>query len=197
MRSSMNKLFWSVGLTVLCACTSCANIDDEPGETESEFLHLIVNPNTEFAPSPNVEEMVAVYPYPIPSTPPLTFSVYLQSEDAGKDVKAVLLVDYGHMSKGGSPYSAGFPAKTLPAGSWVDGPREVTAEWNPLGVQPGCHTVTLIVTHEFKETPADYWCPVDPDDFDMITWFVAVCDEEGGYCDCEPDQDEHAYCEWP
>lgn len=102
------------------------------------------------------------------------FSALVMSEDVGEPVKVALYIDYGEPNVEGRPFHKAltlFP--DLPAGKLSDGGRRIRAHLFPEqeNVEPGCHTVTMIVSHEF-----DYsGCPKSLDDSSQLTWTVLRC----------------------
>jgi len=108
---------------------------------------------------------------------PLTFAGFVRSEDVGDDLEVRLLKDYGKPGSGGKPYVASSPGITVQPGTWGQGARPVSATWtdDELGLAPGCHRLTLMVSHKF----ADNGCPDDAGDYDAITWTVVRCAPEG------------------
>lgn len=110
---------------------------------------------------------------------PVEFSAYVESEDAGQAVQAVLLVDHGDTSGvSNGPYRGFVPGNSLPPGRLVDGPRgPLSISWHPQTAEvSGCHTVTLMATHQFQQSFGAYYCAADSDDVDTLTWVVALCD---------------------
>lgn len=90
-----------------------------------------------------------------------------------------MLIDYGDTSGvSNGPYRGFVPGEALPAGHLMQGPRgPLSISWRPqTAASAGCHTVTLIATHQFRQTSGAYYCAADPSDVDMLTWVVAACD---------------------
>lgn len=114
---------------------------------------------------------------------PLEFSVSVVSEDAEDDVVGRLVLDYG-IEVDGRPYHQplGDPG-SVAAATLDDGPRTLTARWEST-YKPtlGCHYVSLLATHDLNFATG---CPVDPADFDFLTWTVIVCDSSQAPC-CDP-----------
>lgn len=102
------------------------------------------------------------------------FSAMVMSEDVGQPVKVALYIDYGEPNVEGRPFHKAlilFPE--IPPGRMSDNPRQVRAHLYPEqeNVEPGCHTVTMIVSHEF-----DYsGCPKSLADSSQLTWTVLRC----------------------
>ena len=110
------------------------------------------------------------------------FKAQVVSEDAGQPLLEVLLIDYGIETLPGQPWREAQPGPKLPPKSLADGPRSVRHTWNAQ-VALGCHTVTMLVTHEVRGGGLDFFCPLSADDFDTLTWVVSLCDEVKGECD--------------
>ncbi|MRG97671.1 hypothetical protein [Polyangium spumosum] len=112
---------------------------------------------------------------------PITATV--ASEDAGESVKVALYVDYGEMNPVGQPFRFAFPNfQELPAATLADGPRPLQGvRWNSrvYPLEPGCHRLTLVVSHEFDTGTG---CPKDLRDSSQITWQFRQC----GVGDCPP-----------
>lgn len=117
---------------------------------------------------------------------PLKFSASVLSEDAGERVRVSLLVDYGvpnpltgHVFQDAEAFN-----QPLPPGTLADGPRRITASLVPAlrMPSPGCHTVTMMVTHEFDPVSG---CPVSKADSSYLVWFVYKCGDTG----CPPTVD--------
>ncbi|HRI69774.1 MAG TPA: hypothetical protein PK156_36345 [Polyangium sp.] len=112
------------------------------------------------------------------------------SEDKGESVKVALYVDYGVLNGLSQPFSAIVQAwPDLEAGTLAEGPRPLLGlRWvdGIVGIQPGCHRLTLMATHAFDATTR---CPVNLNDSSQITWHFRQCDI--GECpeslvDCPP-----------
>ena len=130
------------------------------------------------------------------------FSATVISEDAGQRLFSALLIDYGKESIGGAPWLAEQVGPRLDAKTAADGPRDVRINWKPGNqLNTGCHTVTLLVTHETKGGGVDHLCPTDANDFDTLTWVVSLCDDDNGAVECSFDgcavdgEENFKYCE--
>ncbi len=132
---------------------------------------------------------------------PVPIAAEVLSEDAGDDLEAVLLVDYGYMaSENSPPWREAVPVDVTAPGTLSEGPRPVTGTWTPRKnvVEAGCHTLTLLVTHQKSGQNPGFWCPADPDDYDTLTWFVALCEDLAtcNYGGCHiAGEDTYSYCE--
>jgi hypothetical protein len=140
--------------------------------------------------SPDLREIVII------DQPAIEFRASVLSEDADDSVKVSLLIDYGIKSDVDErPYrDAEDRNKEVPPGALADGPRDVVAKLFPdvifWGVpQAGCHTVTMMVSHNFDSASG---CPNTLEDSSQLTWQVIRCDEtpcEPDFADFDPRQD--------
>jgi hypothetical protein len=161
---------WILMPSSACLVTSSPTFD-EPTQTKP-FLDY------ETA-SPDPREIFVITPGVVEKVP---FSATVTSEDVEEDVRVKMLVDYGECGSNGSPFRDSFGASPVPAATFDDGARKAIIDVTPdqLGLDLGCHRLTMIVSHEFDDLVG---CPVDPDDFTQITWTVLVCDED---CEFDP-----------
>ena len=121
-----------------------------------------------------------------PQTPtykPKVFRALLLSEDLDEHVEGVLLTDYGVPNAiTNRPYAHDEAIPNQNPATLSAGARELSVEWNPspasLVAGTGCHSVTLLVTHEFTRgnDGARFFCPDDPNDFSTLSWFVVLCE---------------------
>jgi hypothetical protein len=115
------------------------------------------------------------------------FSADVVSEDQGAKVKGHLYIDYGKRV-GDNIYAdliTEFPE--LPPSTMADTTkRNIRGKWNIDSNAPatGCHTVTLIVSHEFD---AETSCPVCRNDSSQLTWPVFACPPNTAASECVPD----------
>lgn len=183
-----------------CLVTSSPTFED-PERTPPFLVGPSAQPDIRYI---KVVDATAVKP------PAVEFSAQVRSEDNGDDVLGRLVLDYG-VPLGGPDYPYQDILKDLvsvPASTMDDESRVLTAVWFPRSdvTTAGCHTVTLFTTHEMN---FEKGCPVDPTDFDSLTWTVLVC-TEAPCCDptlppdaggCPPFQcpavDESARCDAP
>jgi hypothetical protein len=114
-----------------------------------------------------------------PSTPSKTFSAFVRGEDAGRPVEVRLLLDYGWPNDLGRPFRLSSAGPSVEAASGDDDPRPIKVTWTQgtLPMQPGCHRLTLMVSHEFDDGGTG--CPVSADDYDLVSWLVLKCDALG------------------
>jgi hypothetical protein len=122
------------------------------------------------------------------TTPSKVFSAEVVSEDNGQQVLGLLYVDYGYNPPGtDQPFRAMVAnIRELDPSTLTDpNARTMRVTWLPeiTGTSSGCHTVTLIASHDFdRETQ----CPKCLSDSSQITWQVFVCNSAIGD-DCKPD----------
>ncbi|MBW2523557.1 MAG: hypothetical protein JRI23_05255 [Deltaproteobacteria bacterium] len=189
-------------MTMLALASTSCLVTSSPDFTPPERTRPEIVTNDEFGPNPAQGELVVFYPT-AGEYSPVEFAAWVQSEDADQNVLTVLLIDYGDESGvQNGPWRSYVPGKPLPAGTFSQGPRgPVTINWRPEKLEtPGCHTVTLLVTHEFWLDPTEgYWCPKDGQDASTLTWFVAVCEtanpDECDYTNCPVrGQGTRTYC---
>jgi len=114
----------------------------------------------------------------------LRITASVLSEDVGESVKVALYADYGaRIENSKFPYryiSLNF--LDLPASTLADGPRpleDVTWVIGNPPLDPGCHRLTLMVTHEFAKPSL---CPANLNDSSQVTWHLRQCDVG----DCPP-----------
>jgi hypothetical protein len=168
--------------TVWCGCISMAAMfllaaceDDETGPQCGQRSRPFLLGESA---SPHLGDMTVFQRNPATSQyTPIEFSADMVSDDAGQPVQSVLLIDYGDdnaVSNG--PYRSFVPGEPLDPACMLDGPRHVSIPWRPLAQEPiGCHTVTLMVTHQFELKNSAFYCPADPNDASTLTWFALVC----------------------
>jgi len=116
----------------------------------------------------------------------IDFSAHVLSEDAGDKVQFKLYIDYGFPDSPDPDNRLPFRSevstiRSLDPSSISDESRPaVQARWFPTSPDPGfgCHTVTLIASHEFDDFTN---CPVCKNDSSQITWQAYRCDEAHGH----------------
>ena len=164
--SSLARRWLELSLCVLCfpSCLITSTPEfDEPTQTAPFLLPSSVDPDN--------RQVLR-----IEGDNPLQFSAQVLSEDAGARVQVSLLIDYGvrdelsgRVFQDNDPNNAALNASTL-----ADGPRRVSANFFPKRLAPGCHTVTLMVSHEFDFASG---CPVRKADSSQLVWFVFKCED--------------------
>jgi hypothetical protein len=162
---------------LLFGVPSCL-VTSSPDFTPPERTRPEIVANDAYPPSPALGEL-ALFRYATGGSQytPIEFSAWVQSEDAGQAVQVELLIDYGDQSGvENGPYRSFVEGEPLAPASMSDGPREVAVGWRPQSQEPiGCHTVTLLTTHQYAQRKGVFRCPADPDDASMLTWFALVC----------------------
>ncbi len=115
------------------------------------------------------------------------FQALVRSEDAGKSVEVRLLVDYGK-TFGLCPCQDSVPGIRIAPSTLDDpSPRTAKATWYAGKASAGCHTFTLMVSHDFNE----HDCPTDSNDASSLTWFAYLCEANQS---CHPNLDDMANC---
>jgi len=99
----------------------------------------------------------------------IKFEIPVSSEDAGDELFAILLFDYAGEGTGADPLNNGrLPASTLDDPN----PRVFSLPWTVRkGIDPGCHRITLRVTH-FKNTVSAE--VIDKKDLAEAYWFANI-----------------------
>ncbi len=114
-----------------------------------------------------------------------TFSADVISEDQGDKVFGHLYIDYG--KPGEQPaLDTITEIPPLDPSTMSDTSRRISGKWTAefRFFKNSCHTVTLMVSHEFDSATS---CPVCRNDSSQLTWPVYVCDETLPAADCHPD----------
>ncbi len=150
----------AVGLSMLPGCL----IDDPPPYTAPKPTP----PRLDYTQAlPSLDQVIVTNVGEV-----VNFKMPVTSEDAGQALFAILLFDYG--GDGSVPdflYSAPLPASTLDDPQ----PRVFSLPWTVRkGVPPGCHRVTLRVTHFAnldRNKPAE---AVDKKDLAEAYWFANI-----------------------
>jgi len=100
------------------------------------------------------------------------FTVPVRSEDAGENLLARFVLDYGAASED----TLGFPR--IPASTYTDTGRSAKLEgWIPKPTLKDCHVITLIVAHESTFTNLNI-AKLDPlkarEDAAFMNWWVNI-----------------------
>ena len=144
-----------------CLVTSVPQFD-EPAQTPPFLVAA--------AADPDIREFVFV----LDGEQRIDFRAEVLSEDRGTPVQIALYIDYGQENAAGNPFKraiAEFPEIT--PGTLSQGARPVHAEWflDSDDVAPGCHTITMMVTHEFDFRR----CPRRLADSSHLVWNILRC----------------------
>lgn len=127
----------------------------------------------------------------------IAFRVTIESEDLGEPVRLVLLEDLGRAGDT-RPYEQVLASNSVAPGSLREGQRSGVITWEEfLLPDTECRRVTLLATHEFDGREPRFNCPLDPNDVDTLTWFVARCRSRGDSCnfdDCLTSDEEGITC---
>lgn len=104
----------------------------------------------------------------------IPFTIPVRSEDAGQDMIAYLVIDYGTgitTEQALSPLSS----QRVPASTY-DQSRDVSFRWLP-NTSPGCHVISLLIAHFDSFLPLDLF-HLDPakagDDAAIVSWWVNI-----------------------
>ena len=138
----------------------------------------------------------------------IQFSADIVSEDQGASVLGVLYIDYGEGTKD-IPFREVIQIADVRPSTLTDPTtRSIKAKWNLAAstIDAGCHTVTLLVTHDLDRVTS---CPRCRNDSSQITWQVfhcggasaatcvanfSECQKPGPGCDAAVDPDADAAC---
>ena len=138
----------------------------------------------------------------------IQFSADIVSEDQGSPVQGVLYIDYGLVTND-RPFREQIQIHDVDPSTLSDPTtRSIRAKWNVFAsnIEPGCHTVTLLVTHDLDRVTS---CPRCRNDSSQITWQVfscggasaatcvadfSACQKWGQGCDAAVDPDAGAEC---
>ncbi len=162
----------SLGITVFAVCcASClvtSTPDFEPPErTPPELVAALA--------TPDLREVIRVDE----TTGTVNLGAAVRSvEDAGEGVRFRLFLDYGIPNGFDLPYQDVVDGGAVTEPTGEDEVRRVSARWRPGNdLSNGCHTLTLMVSHAFDETPQGpaLDCPERLDDSSQLTWFVDFC----------------------
>lgn len=114
---------------------------------------------------------------------PVTLSAEVVSEDGSRNLQTALYLDYGIQDPQlpDWPYAWAFRGNQFPAGTLADGPRRIHQTFYPAGypLEVGCHTLTLVVSHEFEQVSNDRDCPASLADSSQLTWYLLECSAPG------------------
>jgi len=103
----------------------------------------------------------------------VTLSFEVISDDFGRPLTAAVLLDFQGFASRETPTSV-CRALTIPAGTLKTPPGERRSECKlelSPSTPPGCHSITVVVSHEFIAVTAT---PLKPGDVDSATWFYQV-----------------------
>lgn len=167
--ATMARASLGMALFAMCAASCIVTTIPELEEEERTAPELVVH-----TASPDPREIQFI-------TAPddrLTFSAQVRSEnDLGSPILVRLLIDYGVPDVYGNPWQGQLQGGDVPEAT-ADEPRAASVEFIPSTLSPGCHTITLMVSHAFANSIPQ--CPVDLADSDQITWTIFRC--ESSFC---------------
>ena len=114
---------------------------------------------------------------------PITLSADVLSDDGDRRVQTALYVDYGLQNPKLPqwPYALAIPGNSFAPATLADGPRRLHQTFVPsiYKLESGCHTLTLIVSHEFDQSTDLRYCPTSLADSSQLTWYLLKCDAPG------------------
>ncbi len=126
----------------------------------------------------------------LPPTEHITLTASVISQDT-VPVQVAIYIDYGYQTMpGGTPYYFATPYTTISAASIVDGDRPVIVDWPPEIPLAGCHTITIMASHDFQ-TRGGETCPHFITDSSLLTWSFYFC---GSTTPCPPMIDPSVAC---
>ena len=149
--------------------------------TSPDFAKPVRTPPflTNLSPAPYVIQSIRSFPTTPKSYPTLTISFEVVSEDLqSSSLQGLLWLDFQGFGSTDVPVRVGTVPK-IPPGHFPSAPRDlIKAEFAfDSTVPPGCHSVTLVVTHEFDNPLALRPRPVDENDVATATWWYDVDDD--------------------
>lgn len=135
-----------------------------PDPPDNEFIRLVRNANQKYD--------------------SVVFRAEVSSEDVADELNTSLLIDYGKTNPSGDPWLNVQGGGILPPTTLASGWRDITIAWTPNEnlTGAGCHTITMLVTHQLAGTNG-FFCPKDPDDYDTQSWMVVLCENDPDNCD--------------
>lgn len=121
----------------------------------------------------------------------ITFSALLTTQDDPPETGSSrfrrtlvsLYIDLGLNTDDVQPYAWQFYGTGPEEGTtYADPPLQVGVTWRPGSkkVDRGCHTATLVASHDFDQEVTR--CPVCATDVSMITWQILRCNSSVGDC---------------
>jgi hypothetical protein len=151
-------------------------IAETPDYGEPRQTAPIVDPKT-ITPSP-----LRLLPINLADPSPVQLSLQVRSEDAGESIWASLFVDYFERESSTTDAGVASPAREV----WMidrpfaaqpfDRPKAVSLGFNSSDprITPGCHTLTLLITHDshydtLEKKPID---GLADQDLARVTWWV-------------------------
>jgi hypothetical protein len=166
-RTSLCVLFAMVATATAASClVSSTPTDLEPARRTPPILSGF-NPDAfKILPIPRINPAAATF-----AEGKILFDVV--SEDLGSNLYAAVVLDYKPLG----PNLAGLIStqSTIPPGHIDDPPRHREIRFTVLpGTTPGCHSLTLVVTHAFKAFDPT---PADAADAAIAVWWVDVDDD--------------------
>jgi hypothetical protein len=156
--------------SMVLAASSCI-VADPPEYKAPQRTRPLLNV---YGAGPTATRALIVYSVPRVAT---KFSVEVQSEDAGEELRAIFFLDYQ------LPGEKKLAPKALPPSTY-DKTRTITFDWFPEAKDAGCHFLSLVVAHRSSFLIADDEDHLDPkaaeEDAAIVTWTVNIDPKDAG-----------------
>ncbi|MDW8249169.1 MAG: hypothetical protein RMJ98_07695 [Myxococcales bacterium] len=109
------------------------------------------------------------------TSPVISFAAFVRSEDAGTELEARLVADW--------PDTNGTLQVTRLGAGTFNQERLLSLSWDPRAptlitgkpLSPGCHPITLVVSHQFNLLTN---IPARLEDADFLVWWVFIADPQ-------------------
>jgi hypothetical protein len=155
------------------SCLVTSSPDFQKPERTPPFLTNLSPPPYQIIPLRSLPGLPRAYPLQT-----ITFEVV--SEDLqSKPLQAVMLLDFGGFGVGDEPTRL-WGTGNIPAGHINSPPRDpikADIQLNSNVASPGCHSATLVVSHEFTDIGATKITPKDEKDVATATWWFDLDDD--------------------
>ena len=164
---AVSRLAWrSLMLLAMVLAESSCIVADPPEYRAPQRTRPLLNV---YGAGPTVTRALVVTSSPKVAT---KFSVTVQSEDAGEELRAVLFIDYQ------LPGERSLGAKSIPASTYDKTGRNINFDWSPKASDAGCHFLSLVVAHRDSFLIAENEDQLIPtkaeEDAAIITWTVNI-----------------------
>lgn len=114
-----------------------------------------------------------------------SFSADVLVNDQTDKIKARLYIDYGNPNPAGDPFKQYYPVQHIDASTVAD-TKTLRIKANTTlayPIDPGWHTATLMVAHDFED---NHQCPVCLNDSSQISWPLYRCNSLDSADSCKP-----------
>jgi hypothetical protein len=107
------------------------------------------------------------------------------SEDLGHPLIGIVLLDFKGLNSKENPTRVGI-AFNVPAGN-LNSPRDVERPLEFSLISPGCHSISVVVSHGFQPFGPFAVTPVEQGDVAIATWFyyLGVQPRDPAFAPCE------------